>query len=217
MKKALWLLGASFAAALASGAAGAEDKFSLDRFGGMEAPRVVPQPKSKQSPAATACATGGGRVALDARIAACTNLINSGQWKGKDIGWAYANRCAVYSAQGRDDKALPDCVQAISLDPDSVIPYQIRGDIAVEAGRVRQGARRLRQRHPRMARDTPPSLSIAAISCWPRESRKKPWRISIKLWKSIPKARGGWSPAARPGSPAAISIWRSPISTRRSN
>ncbi len=97
-------------------------------------PRVVPPPKSKQSPAANACATGGGRIELDARIAACTNLIDSGKWKGKDIGWAYANRCAVYSAQGRDDKALGDCVQAILLDPDSVIPYQIRGDIALKRG-----------------------------------------------------------------------------------
>src|SRR5271157_3667562 len=126
MKKVLWFWGASLAATLACGAAGAEDRFSLDRFGGMEAPRVVPQPKSKQSPAATACATGNGQVALDLRITACTSLIESGQWKGKDIGWAYANRCAVYSAQGRDDKALADCVHAISLDPETVIPYQIR-------------------------------------------------------------------------------------------
>jgi lipoprotein NlpI len=134
MKNSLWLWGASFAVALACGAAGAQTGFSTGQFGGTESPRVVPQPKSKQSPAATACATGGGQVDLDARIAACTSLIESGKWSGKDIGWAYANRCAVYSAQGRDDKALADCVQAILLDPDGAIPYQIRGDIALKRG-----------------------------------------------------------------------------------
>jgi lipoprotein NlpI len=120
--------------ALACGSAGAQDRFSTAQFGGMEMPRILPPPKSKQSSAATACATGGGRIELDSRIAACSSLIDSGKWKGKDIGWAYANRCAVYSAQGRDDKALGDCVQAILLDPDSVIPYQIRGDIALKRG-----------------------------------------------------------------------------------
>jgi lipoprotein NlpI len=134
MKKTLWIWGATFAAALACGSAGAQDGFLTAQFGGMDMPRIVPPPKSKQSPAANACATGGGRIELAARIAACTNLIDSGKWKGKDIGWAYANRCAVYSAQGRDDKALGDCVQAILLDPDSVIPYQIRGDIALKRG-----------------------------------------------------------------------------------
>jgi lipoprotein NlpI len=134
MKKAVWLLGASFVAALACGSAGAQTGFSADQLGGVGTPRVLPQEKSKQSPAATACATGGGRVELDARLAACTSLIESGKWSGKDIGWAYANRCAVFSTQGRDDKALADCFQAILLDPDSVIPYQIRGDIALKRG-----------------------------------------------------------------------------------
>jgi lipoprotein NlpI len=134
MKKALWFLGASFVAALACGSAGAQDRFLTAQFGGMDMPRIVPPPKSKQSPAATACATGGGYVELNARLAACTSLIESGKWSGKDIGWAYANRCAVFDAQGRDDKALADCVQAILLDPDSVIPYQIRGDIALKRG-----------------------------------------------------------------------------------
>ena len=160
MKKALWLCGASIAAALACGAAGAQDRFLTAQFGGMDMPQIVPPPKSKQSPAATACATGGGRIELDARIAACTSLIASDKWKGKDIGWAYANRCAVYSAQGRDDKALADCVQAILLDPDSVVPYRIRGDIALKRG---ESTRRLRimTAPSSMARDiSPPSLSI---------------------------------------------------------
>ena len=134
MKKTLWIWGATFAAALACGSAGAQDRLLTAQFGGMDMPRVVPPPKSKQSPAANACATGGGRIELDVRIAACTNLIESGKWKGKDIGWAYANRCAVYSAQGRHDKALVVALQAILLDPDSVIPYQIRGDIALKRG-----------------------------------------------------------------------------------
>ena len=134
MKKAALIWGASLAAALACGPAGAEDRFSIDRFGGMEAPRVLPQLKSKQSPTAIVCATGGGQVALDARLAACSSLIESGKWKGKEIGWAYANRCAIYSAQGHDDKALGDCIQAISLDADSVIAYQIRGDIQLTRG-----------------------------------------------------------------------------------
>jgi lipoprotein NlpI len=134
MKKAALIWGASLAAALACGSAGAEDRFSIDRFGGMETPRVLPQPKSKQSPTAIACASGNGQVALDARLAACSSLIESGRWKGKEIGWAYANRCAIYSAQGHDDKALGDCIQAISLDDDSVIAYQIRGDILLTRG-----------------------------------------------------------------------------------
>jgi tetratricopeptide (TPR) repeat protein len=124
---------ASFAVSLDCGAAWAQNSLSNDPFG-LQTPRVVPQAKSKQSPDATACATGGGRVAPDARIAACSRLIESGKWKGKDIGWAYANRCAVYSAQGKADKAFADCEKAIEVDPDSVIGYQIRGDILLQRG-----------------------------------------------------------------------------------
>lgn len=128
------LLGAGFGLAMACGAAWAQAAPGASLFDAMERPRLVPPPKSKQSPAATACATGGGRVALDARLSACSDLIDSGKWKGKDIAWAYANRAAVHDAQGHADKALADCDKALSLDPDLSLPYQIRGDLRLKRG-----------------------------------------------------------------------------------
>jgi lipoprotein NlpI len=133
MKKSIAILALCVGVAQA-GAACAQNAPGMDVFQSLERPRVVPPPPSKQSPAATACATGGGRVSLDARLATCTSLIDSGKWKGRDIAWAYANRAAVHDAQGQADKALADCDKALALDPDLILPHQIRGDIWLKRG-----------------------------------------------------------------------------------
>ncbi len=137
MKVAVWRilpvsLLASLGAGLACGAALAADSYppSMQFMPPPGATRLAPSSISRiQSPEALACEDASKSVSVDARIDACKNLIASGQWKGKEIAWAYANRCVALNAKGNHDQALADCSKAISLDPDNALAYQIRGDI----------------------------------------------------------------------------------------
>jgi tetratricopeptide (TPR) repeat protein len=136
MRKAAWLRALSLGTTLLCGAAWAQDQPIGDSFAPPSMQRAMPQvnPQGQQSPIALACADTGPGTSSEKRAAACSKLIDSGLWKGKDIAWAYSNRCAVYDRQGMTDKALADCSEAIKLDPDGAVPYQISGDILLKRG-----------------------------------------------------------------------------------
>lgn len=127
------LLAMSLGATVAGGGALAQlipDNFSEPPG----ATRLIPRPKQQQSPSADACANTGGKFSVEARLAGCNALIGSGRWKGREIAWAYANRCILFNAQGQTDKALANCDSAIEQDPQSWLAYQIRGEIAEKLG-----------------------------------------------------------------------------------
>ncbi len=63
----------------------------------------------------------------DLRIQGCTAAIQSGQWSGKDLAWAFTDRCFGYYVKRDYDSAVGDCTQTIGLDPDNAYPYQLRG------------------------------------------------------------------------------------------
>jgi len=125
-------------ALLASGAR-AEDQAPITDFGRTFGPRVVPTPtqpaagatteKPTQSPDALACANNDGKASPAEREEACTKLIDQRKWKGKEISWAYANRCAVRYRLKQLERALADCSEAIDQDPDLTNAYQLRAEI----------------------------------------------------------------------------------------
>src|ERR1700722_4722633 len=63
---------------------------------------------------------------LDQQIEGCTRAIRSGQFRGKDLAWAYTNRGSVYDYKKDFDRAIADLTEAIRLDPDAVVAYQDR-------------------------------------------------------------------------------------------
>ncbi|WP_294536496.1 tetratricopeptide repeat protein [uncultured Rhodoblastus sp.] len=142
MKSSAWLsamtLSAMSLVALPGGASAQqrlEAQLIPDNFAAPDgAMRLIPIPKQQQSPAASACANAGGTYSAEARLAGCATLIDSGKWKGREIAWAYANRCIVYHAQGETQKAQANCDAAIQQDPGSWLAYQMRGEIAEKLG-----------------------------------------------------------------------------------
>ena len=72
---------------------------------------------------AALCADGAG----DAKIAACTNAIQSGKWAGPNLAWAFTNRGYAHYDKGDPDRAIADYTQALRLDPKSAFAYTGRG------------------------------------------------------------------------------------------
>lgn len=137
MKSSAWFLATYVFAMVAGGGASAQlipDGFVAPNG----ATRLIPVPKQQQSPAANACANTGGTFSPEARLAGCGKLIDSGKWKGREIAWAYANRCILYQAQGQTEKALVNCDLAIRQDPQNWLAYQMRGEIAEKRGEPEQ-------------------------------------------------------------------------------
>lgn len=135
MRRAVWIVAA---AVLATGAARAEDGPPLTEFGRGLGPRVIPTPvapgaaadeKPTQSPQALLCANSDGKASPAQREDACSFVIDQRKWKGKEISWAYANRCAVRYKLKQLDRALADCSEAIDQDPDQANAYQLRAEI----------------------------------------------------------------------------------------
>ncbi len=58
-------------------------------------PLAVPGMDPQIAYDAAVCASAAGAVAADDRIAACTRAINWGEWRGKDVEWAYVDRCGA--------------------------------------------------------------------------------------------------------------------------
>ena len=73
---------------------------------------------------------GGPRstVAAEDRIAACTRVINSGQWRDEALGWAYNDRCLAQYDKRAWDEALSDCSKAIEIDPKDARAFYGRGN-----------------------------------------------------------------------------------------
>jgi lipoprotein NlpI len=135
MRRAVWIVAGAL---LATGAARAEDRPPVPDFGRTFGPRVIPTPsapgpaqneKPTQSPEALACASSDGKASLAQREEACSFVIDQRKWTGKEISWAYANRCAVRYKLKQFDRALADCSEAIDQDPDQANAYQLRAEI----------------------------------------------------------------------------------------
>ena len=60
-------------------------------------------------------------------IDACTRVIASGNWSGRNLAWAYNNRGNAYRALGQYDRAIRDLSEAIRLRTDYVVAYTNRG------------------------------------------------------------------------------------------
>jgi len=140
MTRAAWILAGAL---VVSGAAHAADEPSapVTEFSRAAGPRAMPAPSAapaaptsspsapqlQQSPEALACANGKATPAQ--RDEACSKLIDQRKWKGKEISWAYANRCAVRFRAKQLDRALADCSEAIDQDPDQAAAYALRAEI----------------------------------------------------------------------------------------
>ena len=72
---------------------------------------------------ASICVKGEG----EAKIAACTNAIQSGHWRGRALAWAYVNRGWAYDVKEDYDHAIADEDEAIRLDPKNANAYIYRG------------------------------------------------------------------------------------------
>jgi tetratricopeptide (TPR) repeat protein len=70
----------------------------------------------------------------EAAIIDCTQSINSGKWKGRDLAAFYSNRAAAYNEQGDNDRAIADLNEAIRLDPKLGMAYNNRGAAYNEQG-----------------------------------------------------------------------------------
>jgi tetratricopeptide (TPR) repeat protein len=76
-----------------------------------------------------ACVNRAHNFSLDQQINGCTESIRSGRWSGKNLAWAYGNRCIAYKDKKQYDRAMVDCNQALKLDPRDDHVYNTRGAI----------------------------------------------------------------------------------------
>ncbi|MGB7125369.1 MAG: tetratricopeptide repeat protein [Methylovirgula sp.] len=73
---------------------------------------------------------------LDARIKACTAMIESGQETPINLSVAYNNRGNAYRAKGDFDRAIADFNDAIGLDPNLPTVYYNRGNAYDDKGEL---------------------------------------------------------------------------------
>ena len=81
-------------------------------------------------------------------IIACTQGINSGKWKGRDLAAYYSNRAGRLPRQGRQRPRHRRLHEAIRLDPKFAMAYNNRGIAYSEQGRQRPRHRRLQRGDP---------------------------------------------------------------------
>src|SRR5215467_2582742 len=62
------------------------------------------------------------------RSRACTRLIASGRYKGRDLAITYRNRGYAWRYKGDFDRAIADYDQAIGFDPKDALAYNNRGN-----------------------------------------------------------------------------------------
>src|SRR5262249_57158762 len=67
------------------------------------------------SPATTSLGQCDPSVHPDARIAACTRLIEIGGAANETLASAYLHRCDAHGFKGNHDQALADCTRSIEL------------------------------------------------------------------------------------------------------
>lgn len=71
----------------------------------------------------------------DARIDACTRLIESGNFKGVVLAALYSSRGHAYNKKTYYNLALPDLDQAVRYDPDNGLHYHRRANALMELNR----------------------------------------------------------------------------------
>lgn len=71
-------------------------------------------------------------------VEACTDAINSGQWTGADLAWAYTNRGLAYYELKEFTRALADYSEALQLDPYYYDAHYARGAAYCDMGRWEQ-------------------------------------------------------------------------------
>jgi tetratricopeptide (TPR) repeat protein len=76
-----------------------------------------------------ACVNRTNSFSKDEQISGCTESIRSGRWSGKNLAWAYANRCIAYKDKEMYERAMVDCNRAIELDPRDDHAFNTRGAI----------------------------------------------------------------------------------------
>ena len=59
-------------------------------------------------------------------VVGCTAVIQSGQWEGANLAWAYNNRGVAYGHLGQYERAIEDYDQAIRLNPGQTWAYHSR-------------------------------------------------------------------------------------------
>src|SRR5262249_29604748 len=62
------------------------------------------------------CVNRGNAYPPDMRIAGCSAVIESGNWSGHELIWAYVNRGLAHAAKG-DPRAIADFSEAIKIEP----------------------------------------------------------------------------------------------------
>ena len=103
-------------------------------------PAIAPGPVSAQAQQPVEqqqidqCVNADSATPVDTQIEACTAAIQSNQWSGKDIAWAYYNRGRTYSAAGDAEHAVADLDEAIRLDPTEPDAHRERGLLRVRTG-----------------------------------------------------------------------------------
>ena len=97
-------------------------KFYFTHVGGPVFNAGLPQ----WTPDAAQCAKGGQPT--DARIAACTRAITSGELSSENLGITYNNRGNGWVNNGEYDKAIADYDEAIQLNAQRALTYGNRGN-----------------------------------------------------------------------------------------
>jgi len=72
------------------------------------------------------CVNTGNAYPPDMRIAGCTSVIESGQWQGHGLVWAYVNRGLAHAAKS-DPRAIADFSEAIEIEPQQLRALFERG------------------------------------------------------------------------------------------
>ena len=67
-------------------------------------------------------------------LSACTAYIDSGQYKGKDLAFAFYLRAIAHGNFEETDKAQADITKAMELDPGNAQFYFVRGNIQWATG-----------------------------------------------------------------------------------
>src|SRR5262245_22987522 len=67
----------------------------------------------------------GNSSSRDSQITACTAIIQSGRWTGKDLAWAFTRRATAYFVQNNNERAIADYSQALQLDKGAISQINI--------------------------------------------------------------------------------------------
>src|SRR5579875_1944089 len=84
--------------------------------------------------AKVACNDMSNTYSLDAQIAGCTILIQSGGLGGVGLASVYYNRGIEYDQKGDHDRAIADYSEAIRLRPNYPVAFYNRGVVYGEKG-----------------------------------------------------------------------------------